>query len=187
MWRRRYYCVTLPWPLVCLQVETGLAALDWPTAALYLLVVGLCAPLWEEAVFRGFLLPSLCRSLPPAGAVLASGALFAACHFRPEMLAPLLLLGVVFGALYLATRNLLPSVVAHGLWNVHVLGTLVLRLHFGVDAATASLMAAASTQAALAVAALIAASVRAAARVSAAATEEGPGGRGGSGASAGSA
>jgi membrane protease YdiL (CAAX protease family) len=36
---------------------------DWAARAMWFAVLGLCAPLWEEAMFRGFLLPSLARHL----------------------------------------------------------------------------------------------------------------------------
>jgi membrane protease YdiL (CAAX protease family) len=60
-------------------------------------------------------------------AALASALLFALCHFRADTFAPLLVLGLVFGGLYLRTNNLLPAVLCHSFWNLFVLATLVLR------------------------------------------------------------
>lgn len=40
---------------------------------------------------------------------------------------PLLVLGGVFSAVFLATGNLLPTVVAHSLWNIFVLANLMWR------------------------------------------------------------
>ncbi|CAM0950084.1 unnamed protein product [Alopecurus aequalis] len=44
------------------SVEQSIVARDPVAMALYALVVTVCAPIWEEIVFRGFLLPSLTRS-----------------------------------------------------------------------------------------------------------------------------
>ncbi|KAF8055665.1 hypothetical protein HT031_006687 [Scenedesmus sp. PABB004] len=120
------------------QIESGLYDRDWLTCGAYVVVVSLCAPLWEEAIFRGFLLASLTRALPPPGAALCSALVFALCHFRAETFAPLLLLGLVFGGLYVRTNNLLPPMLLHSLWNMYVLGTLVLRMRSGCDAVAAS-------------------------------------------------
>lgn len=38
---------------------------------------------------------------------------------------PLLMLGGVFSAVFVRTRNLLPPIVLHSLWNVYVLSNLV--------------------------------------------------------------
>jgi len=100
---------------------------DWVASAAYFLVVSLCAPVWEEAMFRGFLLASLTKFLSARGAVAVSSLLFALCHFRLQTFLPLLALGVVFALLFLRTRNLLPPILAHSLWNLYVLASLVLR------------------------------------------------------------
>ena len=50
-----------------LQVSNGI----------YFVVVTVCAPIWEEAIFRGFLLPSLTRYMPVNAAVLVSALGFA--------------------------------------------------------------------------------------------------------------
>ncbi len=49
--------------------------------AIYFVVVTVCAPIWEEAIFRGFLLPSLTRYMPVGAAVLVSALGFAGAHF----------------------------------------------------------------------------------------------------------
>lgn len=47
---------------------------------MYLMIVGVCAPIWEEFIFRGFLLPSLARWMPVPAAILASASFFALAH-----------------------------------------------------------------------------------------------------------
>jgi len=97
------------------------------TNALYFVVVSVCAPIWEEAIFRGFLLPSLAKWLPLSGAVLASSLIFAAAHFSLQRFAPLLLLGIIFGTLFVRSRNLVSSVALHSLWNLYIFAQLCWR------------------------------------------------------------
>lgn len=108
----------------CAQLEASLGGGDWVTGAAYLAVVSVCAPLWEEAVFRGFLLASLTSKLGAKWAALASSLLFAVCHFRADTFAPLMVLGLVFGGVFLRSNNLAPPIVLHSCWNVYVLYAL---------------------------------------------------------------
>ena len=87
---------------------------------LYFAVVSNSAPIWEEAIFRGFLLPSLAKWMPVSAAVLLSSLVFAAAHFSLQRFAPLLLLGVIMGTLFVRSRNLLSSVALHSLWNMWI-------------------------------------------------------------------
>ncbi|KAF2297883.1 hypothetical protein GH714_004716 [Hevea brasiliensis] len=50
-------------PVTMSSVEQSIAARDPVAMVLYAIVVSVCAPVWEEIVFRGFLLPSLTRPL----------------------------------------------------------------------------------------------------------------------------
>ena len=84
----------------------------------------LLAPLWEETVFRGLLVPSLCRYLPAHGAVFVSALLFAAAH-RSALAPGLLLLGVLLGGVYVRTRSLAAPVALHALWNLHSMAALL--------------------------------------------------------------
>ncbi|CAL5360142.1 unnamed protein product [Camellia sinensis] len=51
-------------PVTLSNVEQSIVARDPIAMALYALVVSVCAPVWEEIVFRGFLLPSLTKYMP---------------------------------------------------------------------------------------------------------------------------
>ena len=96
--------------------------------AIYLAVVTLFAPLWEEAIFRGFLLPSLCRYLPAHGAVVAAAAAFAAAHCSAERLLPLFALGLVIGVTFVRARgSLAVAVLVHAAWNAYAFAELLLR------------------------------------------------------------
>lgn len=109
------------------NLEHSLTIGDWVTNVAYFSVVSLCAPIWEEAIFRGFLLTSLARYLPVPAAVAVSSVVFAMCHFRVQTFLPLLVLGVVFAGMFIRTHNLLPPILLHSAWNLYVLATLVLR------------------------------------------------------------
>lgn len=106
-------------------MEAAIAAGDKATCALYLAVVAVAAPLWEEAIFRGFLLASLTKHIPRKWAIAASSLVFAMAHFAPQRVAPLLLLGLLFGWLFSRTRSLGAAVLAHSLWNVYIFAGLL--------------------------------------------------------------
>ena len=50
------------------------------TNAMQFVRMCVCAPVWEEVLFRGFLLPSLGRWMPVPGAIAASTLVFAIAH-----------------------------------------------------------------------------------------------------------
>jgi uncharacterized protein len=100
--------------------DPGAIALFWFTAAVL-------APIFEEILFRGFLLASLSRYLPSWGAILLSALLFAAVHLSAAEVLPLMTLGVLLGFVYMRSRSLLASMLLHALWNSGTfIGLLVL-------------------------------------------------------------
>ncbi|KAL5814262.1 hypothetical protein ACOSQ4_024903 [Xanthoceras sorbifolium] len=104
-------------PVTISSVEQSIMARDPVAMALYAVVVSVCAPVWEEIVFRGFLLPSLTKYMPVWCAILVSSVAFALAHFNVQRMLPLILLGVVMGLVFARSRNLLPSMLLHSLWN----------------------------------------------------------------------
>ncbi|PNH08949.1 putative membrane peptidase ydiL [Tetrabaena socialis] len=107
------------------NLEHSLSVGDWVTNVAYFSVVSLCAPIWEEAIFRGFLLASLAKYMPTAAAAALSSVIFAMCHFRLQTFLPLLVLGVVFSFVFIRTRSLIPPILLHSAWNMYVLVSLV--------------------------------------------------------------
>ncbi len=79
--------------------------------------LAIAAPFFEEYLFRGFLLPSLTKSLPVWGAIALSGFLFALAHLNVADIIPLSVLGIVMGFVYWRSGNLLSSMLLHCLWN----------------------------------------------------------------------
>ncbi|KAG9448423.1 hypothetical protein H6P81_014551 [Aristolochia fimbriata] len=99
------------------SVEQSIVARDPVAMALYAVVVSVCAPIWEEIIFRGFLLPSLTRYMPVWCSILVSAIAFALAHFNAQRMLPLVFLGVVMGVVFARSRNLFASMLLHSLWN----------------------------------------------------------------------
>eukprot|EP00793_Prasinoderma_coloniale_P001992 PRCOL_00002500-RA len=103
-----------------------------PMVCLFL-VAAVLAPVLEETVFRGFLLASLTKWMPPGAAIALSSLAFGAAHFAPRDFPQLVALGCVLGFTYTKSRNLATPMLIHGLWNGGVLGLLVVLQALGYD------------------------------------------------------
>ncbi len=84
------------------------------------------APLFEETLFRGVLLPVLGLRWGAIPGLLASALTFAMAHLSLGELAPLLVLGLGLGWLRLRSGRLAPCVLMHALWNALTFTNLVL-------------------------------------------------------------
>ncbi|MEM7793698.1 MAG: type II CAAX endopeptidase family protein [Cyanobacteria bacterium P01_C01_bin.118] len=98
-------------------LQTVLQESDSIALLLFFLTAAVAAPLFEEVLFRGFLLPSLTRYMPVWGAILLSSFIFASAHLSLSEVIPLTLLGAVLGWVYTRSRNLLSPMLIHSLWN----------------------------------------------------------------------
>lgn len=83
------------------------------------------APLFEETIFRGALLPVAARKLGSTGGILLSAAVFAVAHLSLGELLPLLVLGIGLGWLRLQSGRLGSCVLMHALWNALTFANLV--------------------------------------------------------------
>lgn len=103
--------------------------------AAFLLATVVIGPIYEELIFRGFLLPSLGSWLPPGAAVALSSLLFAVWHLNPPAIAinPMAMAvatlahwwcGCLFGWCYGITGNLLAPIVLHSVFNLMVAARL---------------------------------------------------------------
>ncbi len=101
--------------------------------AFWLFLSGFCAPVWEESVFKGvfFEFPRFKGWRVGNGLLLlVSAFVFMAFHdyalllsfnfFNQEVIGHLTA-GLLYGALYLRERNLLPAMVAHGIGNAFLI------------------------------------------------------------------
>lgn len=100
-------------PLLELVLTTG-DPLALTCLALTAVVI---APLFEETLFRGVLLPVLARHWGAAAGVGVSALVFGLAHLSLGELTPLTLLGLALGWLRLRHGRLGPCVLMHGLWN----------------------------------------------------------------------
>lgn len=100
-------------PLLQLVLQEG----DRVSLLIFLFTAAVAAPIFEETLFRGFLLPSLTRYLPVWGAIGLSSLIFAIAHLSLSEVLPLTVLGAVLGFVYTRSRNLLSSMLLHSLWN----------------------------------------------------------------------
>ncbi len=89
---------------------------------LFWLAVAVAAPLFEETLFRGFLLPGLAQArwLGRTGAALVSSALFAALHVQYDLfdVTAVFALGALFAAARLASGSLPLTIGLHVLTNL---------------------------------------------------------------------
>jgi membrane protease YdiL (CAAX protease family) len=88
----------------------------------------LCVGISEEGLFRGYMQTHLEKIYTPRNAIFTQALLFGAWHFvwnlspfspfaMAQYVATTFFLGLFFGYFYNKTRNLMPLVFAHGLWN----------------------------------------------------------------------
>ncbi|CAN5619764.1 hypothetical protein BH11CYA1_BH11CYA1_18750 [soil metagenome] len=92
---------------------------------LFIFAVGVLPAICEETLFRGFLYTSLRWRFGAFVSMLLSAALFSAVHMDPGAFLPLFVLGFVFAFVFERTRSLIPSMIAHCMWNT---GTFIFML-----------------------------------------------------------
>jgi uncharacterized protein len=115
-------------PLLQIVLEEG----DGVALAMFFFTAAVAAPVFEEILFRGFLLPSLTRYCPVSGAIALSSLIFATAHLSFSEILPLTVLGGILGFVYTRSRGLLSSMMLHSLWNsVTMIGLFI--LGSGVD------------------------------------------------------
>jgi uncharacterized protein len=94
---------------------------------MFLFTAAVAAPVFEEILFRGFLLPSLTRYMPIWGAIGLSSLIFATAHLSFSEVLPLTVLGAILGFAYVRSQNLLSSILLHSTWNsVTMIGLFLL-------------------------------------------------------------
>ena len=77
----------------------------------------LLAPLFEEIIFRGILLPTLSRDFGIISGIIVSAFIFALAHLSLGEMPPLFVLGIGLAITRIASGSLFSSVIMHSLWN----------------------------------------------------------------------
>jgi membrane protease YdiL (CAAX protease family) len=120
----------MPIPSTTLPVspwEQSLMSNDLVSICFYVVVVSFVAPVWEEMIFRGFLLPSFTRYFRIDVAILFSSLIFALAHFSMERLIPLTFLGMLMCVVYIRSKNILAPIILHSLWNAFAFVELIIK------------------------------------------------------------
>ena len=96
-----------------------------PLLLLFITTVVL-APVFEELVFRGILLPVLISRMGKIIGLVLSALIFALAHLSVGELIPLFTLGIGLGLMRLSSGRLLPCALMHSLWNGVTFASLLL-------------------------------------------------------------
>ncbi len=107
-------------------LELVLDSRDPLALSLLALTAVVLAPLFEEVIFRGTLLPVLARRTGSVTGVVLSGLLFGVAHISIGELAPLTVLGIGLALVRLSSGRLFPCVLMHALWNAVTFVNLLL-------------------------------------------------------------
>jgi membrane protease YdiL (CAAX protease family) len=114
-------CVSLPWrPLVRIRrlADELIRPLFGASTVFDLALISVVAGVAEELLFRGVLQPALGGWLGTWPGLAAASALFGLVHLLTPTYGVLAaLVGIYLGWVYLATGNLLPAMIAHGLYD----------------------------------------------------------------------
>lgn len=76
------------------------------------------APIFEELLFRGMILPLVARTSGWLPAILTVSATFALFHLPTSALLPLFVLAVFLSLAYIYTRSLSAAMILHALFNL---------------------------------------------------------------------
>jgi len=98
--------------------------LPFPALGAMLLLALIMAPVFEETLFRGIVLPLIARRFGLALAVFCTSLLFAAAHLNLASLPQLFVLAMAFSLAYVGTGSLLIPVIMHAIFNAVSLGLL---------------------------------------------------------------
>ncbi len=79
--------------------------------------IGIVPAIFEEVMFRGYIMRALEKSWGIIMAIVVSGLLFGAYHLQPSNVIPLATLGILFAYVTYISDSLIPAMVAHLLNN----------------------------------------------------------------------
>ncbi len=93
-------------------------------ATTFAVVIG--APIFEEIIFRGFLYRTLRKYQSVMMAAVTQGFLFSILHMSLSVFLPLWVLGIVLALMAEKFQSLLPSIIAHAIFNGFTIVMLLL-------------------------------------------------------------
>ncbi|KJY80864.1 CPBP family intramembrane glutamic endopeptidase [Vibrio nigripulchritudo] len=86
-----------------------------------IVVVCIIAPLMEELLFRGVMLRGFLKHYSEYTSIMLSAMLFSIAHLTLIQLPVTYILGTLLGWLYVRTKSLWPSILAHAIYNTCVM------------------------------------------------------------------
>jgi membrane protease YdiL (CAAX protease family) len=98
-------------------LEIVLNSNNYVSFVLLFLTTSFLAPIFEEVIFRGVLLPILSREFGILLGITISAFIFALAHLSIGEMIPLFTLGIGLGTTRLISGRLSSSVIMHSLWN----------------------------------------------------------------------
>ena len=107
-------------------LELVLSSNEFFPLCLLLITTVFLAPIFEELVFRGVLLPVLVSKVGKISGVVLSALIFALAHLSVGELPPLFVLGIGLGVMRLSSGRLFPCALMHSLWNGVTFASLLL-------------------------------------------------------------
>lgn len=92
---------------------------NYDLPSIYFIMGGLIlAPIFEELIFRKYLLSGLLDTYKPKMAIGITALIFALAHIQPIQLFGALLLGWIFGYFFYKTRNITNTILLHSISNL---------------------------------------------------------------------
>lgn len=102
------------------------ASAPWPMRTALFFIAIIVAPIFEEIVFRGVLLPFMVRRAGFWPGLVLVSVVFGGLHFHLPSFFPLFLLSVMFGLAYARTQSMLVPIGMHILFNGVTVALLLL-------------------------------------------------------------
>ena len=99
--------------------------LDKPLHQIYIATAILIAPLYEEILFRGILLPKIIQKTGLTNALIITSLLFAALHFHLPALLPLFALSSLLSLVYWWSGSLWNCIAIHMIFNAGSIAFLI--------------------------------------------------------------
>ncbi len=90
------------------------------------------APVAEELLFRGVLLPALSRRFGIGTAIVVSSVLFALMHMHVPGLVPLFMLSIALSVAYIYTQSVIVPIVMHMVFNAVSLTAMTITMQAGL-------------------------------------------------------
>ena len=87
--------------------------LDYGPMIFQIIVICILAPIFEEIMFRGFILKVLKENYNAVIAVIISALLFSLFHTALHQIFPTFIMGLLFGMLYVKYKSLIPCILLH--------------------------------------------------------------------------